>query len=126
MQQRFFRCEKCGNIVAIVHASGAPIICCGEPMKELIPNTHEGAGEKHLPVIEVKGREVIVKVGAIPHPMTEEHYIQWVSIETKLGNQRKALAPGDKPEVCFSLCEGDEVLAAYAYCNIHGLWKTEK
>ncbi|HNX16453.1 MAG TPA: desulfoferrodoxin family protein [Bacilli bacterium] len=126
MKQKFYRCEHCGNIIAMVHESGVKVVCCGEPMKELIPNTSEGAGEKHLPVIEVKGNKVHVKVGSVPHPMTPQHYIQWISIETKLGNQRKVLTPDSKPEACFSLCEGDEVIAAYEYCNLHGLWKTEK
>lgn len=126
LKQRFFRCEHCGNIIAMVHSSGVPVVCCGEPMKELIPNTSEGAGEKHLPVIEVNSNKVLVKVGSVPHPMLEEHYIEWISLETKFGNQRKALKPGDEPKACFTICEGDEVIAAYAYCNIHSLWKSEK
>lgn len=125
MKQKFYICPHCGNIIAMVKPSGVPVVCCGEAMKELVPNTSEGAGEKHLPVIEVKGNKVVVKVGAVAHPMSEEHHIEWISLETKQGNQRKALKPGQAPEICFTLCDGDEVIAAYAYCNLHGLWKSE-
>lgn len=125
MKMKFYRCEHCGNIVAFVEASGVPIICCGDPMKEIIPNTTDGAGEKHVPVYEVKGNMVHVKVGSVEHPMMEEHHIQWIAIETTSGNQRKCLKPGDKPEACFALCEGDEIVAVYEYCNLHGLWAAE-
>ena len=123
MEQRFFICQHCGNIIAMVKSSGAPVSCCGENMKELIPGTVDAAVEKHIPVYTVDGNKVTVSVGAVEHPMIDKHYIEWVSLQTKQGNQRKALKPGDKPEVCFALCEGDEVVAAYAYCNLHGLWK---
>ena len=93
------------------------------PGEEIIPNTTDGAYEKHVPVIEHTGDHVTVKVGSVAHPMTEEHYIEWVSLQTKGGNQRKALKPGDEPKVCFAICEGDEVEAVYAYCNLHSLWK---
>ena len=92
-------------------------------MKEIVPGTVDASLEKHVPVFEVKGGKVFVTVGAVPHPMLPEHYIEWVSIQTKYGNQRKELKPGDEPKVCFSICEGDEVLAVYAYCNLHSLWK---
>ncbi|MFA7636357.1 MAG: desulfoferrodoxin family protein [Monoglobales bacterium] len=123
MEQRFFICKHCGNIIAIVKASGVPIVCCGENMTELIPGTVDASLEKHVPVYEVKDNKVYVTVGAVPHPMLEEHYIEWVSLQTKQGNQRKQLKPGDEPKVCFSLCEGDQVEAVYEYCNLHGLWK---
>ena len=84
---------------------------------------NDGAVEKHVPVVEVIGDVVKVKVGAVAHPMLPEHYIEWVSLQTKFGNQRKALEPGQAPEVCFRLCEGDEVEAVYAYCNLHSLFK---
>ncbi len=92
-------------------------------MKELIPGTTDAAQEKHVPVIAVEGRHVVVTVGSVEHPMLDNHYIEWIALQTRLGNQRKALKPGDAPRACFSLCEGDEVLAAYEYCNLHGLWK---
>lgn len=123
MEQRFFICEHCGNIVAMVKDKGVPVMCCGQKMTELVPNTTDAAGEKHVPVYEVQGDKVYVTVGAVEHPMLEAHFIEWVSIQTKLGNQRKALKAGEEPKVCFALCEGDEVEAVYAYCNLHGLWK---
>ena len=92
-------------------------------MTELIPGTVEASHEKHIPVYRVENGKVIVTVGSVEHPMAEEHHIEWVSLQTKFGNQRKLLNPGEKPEVCFSICDGDEVEAVYAYCNLHGLWK---
>ncbi len=123
MEMKFYRCETCGQIVAIVKKSACPIMCCGKPMKEIVPGTSDGAVEKHVPVVEVIGDVVKVKVGSVAHPMLPEHYIEWVSLQTKFGNQRKALEPGQAPEVCFRLCEGDEVEAVYAYCNLHSLFK---
>ena len=123
MKQKFFVCEKCGNIIAMVKESGVPVVCCGQKMTEIVPGTVDASREKHIPVYEIDGNCVKVTVGSVEHPMTEEHYIEWVSLQTKGGNQRKQLNPGDKPEVCFSICEGDEVEAVYAYCNLHSLWK---
>lgn len=123
MEMKFYRCETCGQIVAIVKKSACPIMCCGKPMKEIVPGTSDGAVEKHVPVVEVIGDVVKVKVGAVAHPMLPEHYIEWVSLKTKFGNQRKALEPGQAPEICFRLCEGDEVEAVYAYCNLHSLFQ---
>ena len=120
---KFFRCRHCGQIVAIVKKTGVPIICCGEPMQEIIPGTSDGAIEKHVPVFTKEGNKVIVDVGSTAHPMVPEHYIEWVAIETIFGNQRKKLEPGQEPKVCFSLCEGDDVVAVYAYCNLHFLFK---
>lgn len=123
MEQKFFICEHCGNIIAMVKSAGVPVMCCGQKMTELVPNTTDAAGEKHVPVYEVKDGKVLVNVGSVEHPMTAEHSIEWVAIQTKQGVQRKALQPGQPPKVCFSLCEGDQVEAVYAYCNLHGLWK---
>lgn len=123
MKQKFLRCNKCGNMVAVVKESGVPVMCCGEAMKEIIAGEVEASTEKHIPVYKVEGNKVLVTVGEVEHPMQEEHYIEWISIQTKFGNQRKVLEPGQKPEVCFSICEGDEVEVVYAYCNLHGLWK---
>ena len=111
------------NIIAKVKDTGVPVICCGEPMSEIVPGTTDAAMEKHVPVWTVENGIVHVKVGSVEHPMLPEHYIEWVSLHTKQGNQRKELHPGEKPEVCFALCEGDEVEAVYAYCNLHSLWK---
>ena len=115
----------CGNIVAVVKDSGVPVVCCGEPMKEIKAGEMDAAVEKHVPVYEVAGNIVNVTVGEVEHPMIPEHYIEWISIHTRQGNQRKELKPGEAPKVSFALCEGDEVIAVYAYCNLHGLWKKE-
>ena len=123
MDQKFYICETCGKIVAIVRDTKVPLMCCGSKMKELIPGTTEASTEKHIPVYTVEGNIVTVTVGSVEHPMVEEHYIQWVSLQTKQGNQRKVLQPGNAPKVCFAICEGDEVEAVYAYCNLHSLWK---
>ena len=123
MKQQFFICKHCGNIIAYVKDSGVRVSCCGEEMKELIPGTTDAAREKHVPVYSVENGTVSVNVGEIDHPMLAEHYIEWVSLQTKFGNQRKQLKPGDAPSVTFALTDGDEVEAVYAYCNLHGLWK---
>ena len=112
MEMKFYRCARCGQIIAIVKKTGVPVICCGEPMQEIIPGTTDAAVEKHVPVYEVKDSKVFVTAGTVEHPMLGEHYIEWVSIQTKFGNQRKALKPGMEPRVCFSLCEGDEVVGS--------------
>jgi superoxide reductase len=125
MKQRFFKCETCGNIYAVVKDAGVPLMCCGKKMQEIIPGSVEASVEKHLPVFTIEGGKVYVVVGEVEHPMTDEHYIEWISIQTKQGNQRKCLKPGDKPAVCFSICDKDEVEAVYAYCNLHGLWVAE-
>lgn len=123
MEQRFLKCKHCGNIVAVVKDNKGVITCCGEPMQELIPGVVEASKEKHIPVYHVEGNVVSVEVGSVTHPMQEEHYIEWISIHTKQGNQRKCLKPNDKPEAKFALSDGDEILSVYAYCNLHGLWK---
>ena len=120
-----YRCKHCGNIIAYINDSGARCQCCGEEMKPLVPNTSDGAGEKHVPVIAVEGNKVTVCVGSVEHPMLDAHHIAWILLETKEGRQRKALKPGEKPCAVFALSEGDEVVAAYEYCNLHGLWKAE-
>lgn len=122
MDQKFLICEHCGNIVAAVKESGVPVMCCGQKMKEIIPGSVEASREKHIPEYVVEGNKVLVTIGSVEHPMVLEHYIEWVSIQTAQGNQRKQLKPGSAPKVCFSLCEGDTVEAVYAYCNLHGLW----
>ncbi len=123
MEMKFYRCAHCGQIIAMVKNVGVPVKCCGENMQEIIPCSTDAATEKHVPVYTVENGKVTVKIGEVAHPMTEEHLIEWVSLKTKFGNQRKELKAGDAPEVCFALCDGDEVEAVYAYCNLHGLWK---
>ena len=122
---RFFVCKHCGNLVGMIHSSGVPMICCGDPMTELVPGSVDASHEKHVPVVEVNGNTVTVKIGAVAHPMTEEHSIQWVYLHTENGGQRRCLSPGDEPKAVFALVDGDKPVTAYAYCNLHGLWKTD-
>lgn len=125
MTVKFYRCEICGKIVAMVKETAVPTICCGQEMAQLIPGTTDGAAEKHVPVVTRNGNIVEVKVGSVEHPMTNEHYIQWICLQTKQGNQRKMLNPTDKPEAKFMIFEDDEIEAVYEYCNLHSLWKNE-
>ena len=123
MEVKFYRCPNCGNIIVKVKDSGVPVVCCGKPMQELVPNTGDGAGEKHVPVYEREGNEVVVRVGSVAHPMLENHYIEWIMLCTKAGNQRKLLKPGEEPVARFLVNPDDEVLDVYEYCNLHGLYK---
>ena len=121
---RFFKCNHCGNIIGVIHNAGVPMMCCGEKMQELIPGIVDAAAEKHVPVVTVDGNIVTVKVGEVEHPMVDEHFIQWVYLQTDRGGQRKCLKPCQKPEVRFALM--DEVpVAVFEYCNLHGLWKAD-
>jgi superoxide reductase len=105
----------------MIHSSGVSIVCCGEDMQELKANTVDASTEKHVPVVTVNGNTVTVKVGAVDHPMVAEHYIEWIYLQTEKGNQRKCLNPGDAPVATFTLVD-DKPVAAYEYCNLHGLW----
>lgn len=120
---KFYRCNHCGNIVEMINNTGVPIICCGEPMVELIANTTDGAHEKHVPKVNVEGNDVVVRVGEVDHPMIPEHYIQWIYVLTNLGGMKKYLNPNEGPVATFKLAEGETVEAVYEYCNLHGLWK---
>ncbi len=120
---KFYLCEHCGNIIAMVKDKGVPVMCCGQKMTEIIPGTTDASVEKHVPVYEIKDNKLFVTVGGVEHPMIPEHYIEWIAVETTSGNQRKPLKPGEPPKAVFALCEGDEVLGVYAYCNLHSLWK---
>ena len=122
--QRFFKCNHCGNMAGLIKDSGSPLVCCGEKMAELIPNTVEASTEKHLPDVTVSGDSVSVQVGSVPHPMEEGHHISFIFVETQQGGQRKGLKIGDEPKLSFSL-SNDKPVAAYAYCNLHGMWKTD-
>lgn len=121
---RFFRCDRCGNIITKIIDAGPTPSCCGEVMSELVANTTDAATEKHVPVVAVDGNTVTVSVGEVEHPMTEEHYIQWICLHTEKGLQIKTLFPGDKPEAVFALA-GEKAIEAFAYCNLHGLWKAQ-
>ena len=123
MKQKFYVCEHCGNIITKVQDSKVPVVCCGQPMKEMIPGTTDAAVEKHVPVYEVEGNIVNVKVGSIEHPMVAEHYIQWIVLQTNQGVQIKYLESETPPAASFALAEGEEVIAVLEYCNLHGLWQ---
>jgi len=122
----FYRCEGCGNFITFLgEKTACTPKCCGETMKELTPNTTDAAQEKHVPVAEVSGNTVTVKVGSAAHPMLEEHYIEFIILETENGFQKKDLKPGEAPEAVFVTADGEKPVAAYAYCNLHGLWKAD-
>ena len=122
---KFYRCAKCGKIIGMIQSSPCPTMCCGEAMEALEPNTTDAAQEKHVPVITIAGNTITVEVGSAAHPMLAEHYIQWIALETKEGMQRKELTPEAAPKAVFALADGDAAVSAYAYCNLHGLWKAE-
>ena len=122
-EMRFYRCDHCGNIITFVHDSGVPVMCCGQKMTELVPGTTDGAAEKHVPAVTVESGLVSVQVGSVEHPMLEEHHIEFIAIETSKGSQIKYLKPGEKPCAQFALAQGEELVATYEYCNLHGLWK---
>ena len=124
-KNKFYICEKCGNIVEMIYDSGVNPHCCGQKMTKLEAGTVEASREKHIPVASVDGQVVTVVVGSVEHPMAEEHSILWVYLETDKGIQRKALEVGKAPRAIFNLADGEKPIAAYAYCNLHGLWKTE-
>lgn len=124
-ENKFFICEHCGNMVGMIYSSGAEIICCGDPMTELVANTVDASKEKHVPVATVDGNTVTVAVGSVAHPMIDTHYIPWIYVKTEKGGQRKCLKPGDDPVASFAITEDDKAQAVYAYCNLHGLWKSD-
>ncbi len=116
-----YKCEKCGNIVEVLHGGEGELVCCGEPMKLFVENTVDAAKEKHVPVVEEVAKGVKVKVGSVPHPMEEKHYIEWVEVIVDGKAYREFLKPGGAPEAVFDIkAEG---VTAREYCNLHGLWK---
>jgi superoxide reductase len=121
---KFLICKHCGNVAVAVVNKGGPISCCGENMQELTPNTADASKEKHLPAVTAANGGISVAVGSVDHPMEEAHHIAFIFVETERGGQRKALKAGDKPSAAFSFAD-DKPIAVYAYCNLHGLWKTE-
>ena len=143
-----YKCAICGNVVEVVHASGGTLVCCGQPMTLQVENTVEASKEKHIPVIERNGDDIVVKIGSVTHPMEEKHYIEWIELQFEKRIYRKYLSPGEKPEACFNVkemvvtdsddtancegtpcnfkcncCDGDTAFTARAFCNLHGLWK---
>lgn len=118
---QIYKCEVCGNMVEVLHVGGGELVCCGQPMKLMVENTVDASKEKHVPVIEKTVKGILVKVGAIPHPMEDKHYIEWIEVLSNGKAYRKFLNPGEKPEAEFELpIEGT---FAREYCNLHGLWK---
>ena len=122
---KFYLCETCKNIITKIVDSKVPVVCCGKPMKELVPGAVDGALEKHVPAVLVESKVVKVQIGEVIHPMLAEHYIQFIALETKSGVQIKYLKAGDEPKAEFVLADGDEAVAVYEYCNLHGLWVKE-
>ena len=122
--EKFYICRTCGNLVNVINASGVPMMCCGKPMEALEPNTVEASGEKHIPAVTVEEGAVHVMIGSVEHPMVDVHYIEWVYLQTENGGQRINLKPNQAPKVTF-LLGNEKPVAVYAYCNLHGLWKTE-
>jgi superoxide reductase len=116
-----YKCEVCGNIVEMLHEGKGELVCCGQPMKHFVENTVDAAREKHVPVKETVTGGTKVKVGSVPHPMEEKHYIEWVQVVVDGKAYRQFLKPGQAPEAVFNL-EGENVVAR-EYCNLHGLWK---
>lgn len=122
-REQIYKCEICGNVVDVVHASAGDLVCCGEPMVLLEEQTADSATEKHVPVVEQVEGGVKVRVGSVPHPMEDKHFIEWIEIQHGETVSRQYLKPGAAPEAFFPGVEADEV-AAREYCNIHGLWKS--
>ncbi len=125
MALKFFKCMHCGNVAVKVLDSKVPLMCCGEKMVELTSNTEDAAQEKHVPVATVDGAAVSVVVGSVEHPMTADHYIAFICLETQKGYQIAPLTATDAPKAAFTVADGDKAVAVYEYCNKHGLWKAE-
>ena len=123
MEQKFYKCLHCGNIIAKVKDKGVPVMCCGEKMQEMIPGTVDASLEKHVPVYEINENVLTVKVGSVTHPMTEEHYIAFIAVQTDKNVLIKKLTYKDAPEATFALLKDEKVLEVYEYCNLHGFWK---
>ena len=123
-EQKFYICKHCGNLIGLIENKGVPLVCCGQNMTRLVANTVEASVEKHLPAVTVSKDGLRVDVGSVLHPMAQEHHITFVYVETQNGGQRKCLKIGATPSVTFSFSD-DKPVAVYAYCNLHGLWKTE-
>lgn len=121
---KFYRCRHCGNVIVHLVSSGVNVVCCGEPMQLLVPNTQDAAQEKHVPVIEKSGNILTVRVGSVEHPSLPEHFIEWIAVQTPSGLQIHYLKPSDKPEARFALADDATEVTVYEFCNLHGLWKS--
>lgn len=120
---KFYKCNHCQNLIEMVDDRKVNPVCCGEKMMELVPGKVDASLEKHVPVVEIKDGVVEVMVGSVAHPMTEEHLIEWIVVETDKGVYRKNLKAGDAPMARFMLLDDEKVVNVYAYCNLHGLWQ---
>lgn len=125
MEAKFFKCNHCGQIIMKIVDTGVPVICCGEPMEELVADTTDGALEKHVPDVKIDSNRVCVNVGEVDHPMIPEHYIMFIALQTDKGCQIHPLSPGDAPHADFAIGDEEICQKVYAYCNIHGLWVAE-
>lgn len=125
MEKMFYRCSMCGNIVELVIKGGGQLTCCGQPMVLLEANTVDAAVEKHVPSFKLDGDVLHVEIGSVQHPMTEEHYIQWIEFVQKDNCQRVMLTPADQPKATFKIDPAKGEFAVYEYCNLHGLWKKD-
>ena len=123
MEVKYSVCNHCGNIIEMIKDQGVPVMCCGEAMHELKAGVTDAAVEKHVPVYTVDKQHVHVVVGETKHPMLDNHFIEWITLNTNQGIYRKQLIPGQEPIADFCLCDGEYVEGVYAYCNLHGLWK---
>lgn len=122
IKPKFYKCRVCGNIVEMIHPSGIPMMCCGQNMEEIRPQKEDGPAEKHVPVLTMGDGHAMIKVGSEPHPMTEEHCIEWIVLVTDQGIYRKNITGCKEASACFCLNKNEKICCAYAYCNIHGLW----
>ncbi|VVB83416.1 Superoxide reductase [uncultured archaeon] len=122
-KKQIYKCEVCGNIVEVLHDGEGTLVCCGQPMKLMEEKIKDVGNEKHVPIIEKNEEGVEVKVGSIPHPMTEEHHIEWIEISTENGESKKFLKPGESPEANFPV--RNKNVKSREYCNLHGLWKSK-
>ena len=120
---KFYKCNHCQNLIEMVDDRKVNPVCCGEKMMELVPGKVDASLEKHVPVVEVKDGVVEVMVGSVAHPMTEEHLIEWIVVETDKGVYRKNLKAGEAPMARFMLLDDEKVVNVYAYCNLHGPWQ---
>lgn len=121
---KFFRCNHCKNLAELINDGGVPMMCCGQPMEALLPNTVDAATEKHVPHVTVENGEIRVKVGSVPHPMLDEHSIEFIYLQTEKGGQRKCLKAGEEAAAVFTVVD-DKAVSVYEFCNLHGLWKTD-
>lgn len=121
-QNQIYKCNVCGNIVTVLHVGGGQLVCCGQPMQLLAENSQDAALEKHVPVIEKTSNGIKIKVGSVPHPMEETHFIQWIELRADGKVYRQFLKPGDQPETEFCVVAAE--FTAREYCNLHGLWKS--